>query len=173
MTRKNLETLVKMIHHVQIESNEEEEEILDLYYHLRLAVEREEQATEEPKVEAKPRQKPEPKAKSEVTVEKPQAEAKPRKKPEPKAKSEVPVEKTEESMPLKKGTLTREETALKQETYDKLQSGAYMVGELSEESGLSVGTILDMKGARKVNIAFWKRLADAMDKIDVDRGEEA
>ena len=149
MTRKNLETLVKMIHHVQIESNEEEEEILDLYYHLRLAVEREEQA------------------------EKPQAEAKPRQKPEAKAKSEVPVEKTEATMPLKKGELTREETALKQETYDKLQSGAYTVGELSEESGLSVGTILDMKGAGKVNIAFWKRLADAMAKIDVDRGEEA
>lgn len=148
MTRKNLETLVKMIHHVQIESNEEEEEILDLYYHLRLAMEREEQA------------------------EDPKAEAKPRKKTEQKAKSEEPDRETEETMPLKKGALTREETALKQATYDKLQSGAYTVGELSEESGLSVDTILDMKGAGKVNIMFWKRLADAMAKIDVDRGEE-
>lgn len=153
MTRKNLETLVEMIHHVQIESTEEEEAILDLYYHLRLAVERKEQ-TEEPK------------------AEKPQAEEAQAKEKAEKQKTEETEAEEAQAMTRKPGGLTKEERALKQETHARLCSGAYTLGELSEASGIAIGVILDLKNAGKANIAVWRALAEAMDEIDMNREEE-
>lgn len=149
ITMKHLHTLSALIFGFELNDNDRDqrlEDVLDLYYEVRIAAE-----ASTPRCDAADAAAPEPAAPA----------------PAPKKRGGRPKKKTDAAAPAE------DMAALKKRVHERICGPDYKTAQISEASGLGIGTVCDaMEGCRLAD-AVWKKLAAGIEKLDRERAAAA